>query len=292
MSNEMIPWSQVDQLPLDEAKSVCGLIAASDLAGPHKGKPSNVLMCALVARQLGMPLMPVLQNVAIINNRPSIWGDLAMALARRHPACVDIHEEIVGEGDAMAAVCVVVRTNSLGERVEVKRRFTVQDAKLANLWDNKGPWKQYPKRMLQMRARAFAIRDALPDALLGLAIAEEQVDAGPQQATVVEAGGSRSKAVLEAMRPKKPEPEPIAADWEHSPEPADMPPEQDMFATEEVDAVDLMAQALKSCETMRDLRGLSQGWRALSKKQRDELQPLMDQVSADLKARENEGEGG
>ncbi|MBX7147365.1 MAG: hypothetical protein K1X44_08690, partial [Alphaproteobacteria bacterium] len=38
-----------------------------------------------------------------------------------------------------------------------------------------GPWTQYPDRMLQMRARSFALRDVFPDILLGLSYAVEEL---------------------------------------------------------------------------------------------------------------------
>jgi len=54
--------------------------------------------------------------------------------------------------------------------------FTVGDAIRAGLWKKAGPWTQYPKRMLQMRARSFALRDAFPDVLRGLVATEELMD--------------------------------------------------------------------------------------------------------------------
>ena len=50
------------------------------------------------------------------------------------------------------------------------------DAKRAGLAGKSGPWTQYPRRMLQMRARGFALRDAFPDLLRGLVTAEEAMD--------------------------------------------------------------------------------------------------------------------
>lgn len=44
------------------------------------------------------------------------------------------------------------------------------------LWGKSGPWQQYPKRMLQMRARGFALRDKFADVLGGLISAEEARD--------------------------------------------------------------------------------------------------------------------
>ena len=61
------------------------------------------------------------------------------------------------------------------------RRFTKQDAEKAGLWTKDGTWKNYPKRMLQMRARAFACRDAIPEALKGIAVAEEVMDIAPER---------------------------------------------------------------------------------------------------------------
>src|SRR6185295_12780043 len=56
------------------------------------------------------------------------------------------------------------------------------DAKTANLWGKAGPWTQYPKRMLQMRARGFGCRDCFPDLLRGIIIKEEAEDM-PRQKT-------------------------------------------------------------------------------------------------------------
>jgi len=55
-------------------------------------------------------------------------------------------------------------------------QFSVADAKRAGLWGKAGPWTQYPRRMLQLRARGFALRDGFPDVLKGLVTAEEAQD--------------------------------------------------------------------------------------------------------------------
>jgi len=60
------------------------------------------------------------------------------------------------------------------------RKFSVEDAKKANLW-GQNTWKNYPKRMLQMRARGFTLRDCFPDALRGLYLVEELQDMPPEK---------------------------------------------------------------------------------------------------------------
>lgn len=47
---------------------------------------------------------------------------------------------------------------------------------MAGLANKGGPWKMFPKRMLQMRARGYAIRDAFPDILNGIITREEAED--------------------------------------------------------------------------------------------------------------------
>src|SRR5208337_169456 len=113
-----------------------------------------------------------LQGIAIINGRPTVWGDSALAVVQAHPAYEWHREEWEGQGDSRAAVCKVKRR---GSEVHV-RKFSVSDARKANLWSKAGPWQQYPDRMLQLRARGFALRDQFADALRGLSLAEEVMD--------------------------------------------------------------------------------------------------------------------
>ena len=78
-----------------------------------------------------------------------------------------------GEGDSLTAVCEAKRQGYPSPSVS---RFSVADAKKAGLWGKSGPWTQYPSRMLQLRARGFALRNAFADALRGLVTAEEAQD--------------------------------------------------------------------------------------------------------------------
>ena len=73
----------------------------------------------------------------------------------------------------MVATCTAKRR---GYEKPTVVRFSVADAKKAGLWGKSGPWSQYSKRMLQLRARGFALRDAFPDVLKGLVTAEEAQD--------------------------------------------------------------------------------------------------------------------
>jgi hypothetical protein len=159
---------------LTEAKEFAILISKSDLVPKdYKEKPSNVLVAIQMGMELGLPPMQALQNIAVINGRPAVWGDAMLALVRSNASCEWVKETIAGEGDRMVATCVVQRK---GDPEPTSRSFSVEDAKKAGLWSKEGPWKNYPKRMLQMRARSWACRDAFPDALRGIGMVEEVQD--------------------------------------------------------------------------------------------------------------------
>jgi hypothetical protein len=156
-----------------EARDFAQMMAASDLVPrDFKGKPGNVLVAMQWGAEIGLGPLQAVQNIAVINGRPAVWGDAALALVRGHPACESVREGVEGEGDARHGWCEVTRRGEQPQR----RTFSVADAKRAGLWGKSGPWQQYPDRMLQMRARGFALRDVFPDALRGVITAEEAQD--------------------------------------------------------------------------------------------------------------------
>lgn len=119
--------------------------------------------------ELGLQPMQAMQSIAVINGRPSLWGDAVIGLVRGSPVCEYIKETDDG-------YTATIRVKRRGEDEEHVRTFSMDDAKAAGLAGKQGPWSQYPKRMRQMRARAFALRDVFPDVLRGMPIAEEVQD--------------------------------------------------------------------------------------------------------------------
>jgi hypothetical protein len=158
----------------DDAFRFSKMVAASEFAPKDfRGKPESCLLAIQHGSEIGLSPMQSLQNIACINGRPAIWGDAALAVAMASPVCESVTETIDGEGDGMVATCTAKRR---GYEKPTVVRFTVADAKKAGLWGKSGPWTQYPRRMLQLRARGFALRDAFPDVLKGLVTAEEAQD--------------------------------------------------------------------------------------------------------------------
>lgn len=182
---------------LTEAMDYAKMIAASSFCPPAmKSKPGDVIIAMQMGAEVGLSPMQALQNIAVINGRPSLWGDAALALVLSNPNYISHREWIEGnikEG-TLTAYCAINRKNS----EEYIKSFSQADAERAGLWNKAGTWKQYPERMLQMRARAFCIRDKFADALRGINVAEEVRDYN-----VVDVNIKRKKniKVVEANKP-------------------------------------------------------------------------------------------
>jgi hypothetical protein len=164
----------------DDAFRFAKMVANSEFAPKDfKGKPESCLLAIQHGSEVGLSPMQSLQSIAVINGRPTIWGDAALALVQSSPVCEYVREYAEGEGDAMTAVCECKRR---GYPAPTVSKFSVADAKKAGLWGKQGhngqptPWVTYPVRMLQLRARGFALRNAFADALRGLITAEEAQD--------------------------------------------------------------------------------------------------------------------
>lgn len=199
---------------LDEAMRFSDMLASSSMVPKaYQGKPQDILVCVQWGYEMGLAPMQALQNIAVINGKPSVYGDAAMALVQASPVCEGVEEYIEGEGTPNpVAVCVAHRKG----RKPVTAKFSVEDAKRAGLWGKQGPWQAYPKRMMQMRARGFALRDAFPDVLKGLITAEEAQDYPTDELSLNSASNKRQVKgnPLDAIAPPKvePEPEPVIED--------------------------------------------------------------------------------
>jgi len=118
--------------------------------------------------EIGLAPLQSTQNIAVINGRPALWGDALPALVKASKQC----EYISLTCENNIATCKVKRVGEPEHTVI----FSKAMAEKARLWGKAGPWCDYPERMLQNRARAFALRDTFPDVLKGLYTVEELDD--------------------------------------------------------------------------------------------------------------------
>lgn len=167
-------------------------------AEAHDQTKARIMIGIMKGAEVGLPPITALSTIAIINNRPCIWGDGAVALVQSRGLIERYEESFEGEERTSAPVkdeygtedyapnlrdfpdnlTAVFRIWRHGHALPYEGRFSVRDAKRAHLWNNpkRRPWIEYPKRMLKMRARTYPLRDGFADCLMGLAIREEVED--------------------------------------------------------------------------------------------------------------------
>ncbi len=182
----------------EEAFRMADNLAKSDLVPKdYKGKPGNVLVAMQMGAEVGLQPMQAIQNIAVINGRPCVWGDSLIGLVRASPLCEYVREH--WDDKRKVAVCVAKRR---GDEQEYRVEFGMEDANAAGLAGKQGPWTQYPKRMCQMRARSWVCRDLFADVLRGLQVAEEVMDF--IDVTPAKAKGSTTIAELSNPEDDKP----------------------------------------------------------------------------------------
>lgn len=157
---------------LDEAMKFADLIAKSTIIPTNfHGKPGDVLVAMQMGMEVGLKPLQALQNIAVINGKPCIWGDAALAVVQASKLMEDFEETF--DEATQTATC---RAKRKGQASEIRGKFSIEDAKKAGLAGKQGPWTNYTKRMLKLRARGFTLRDGFADVLKGLAIREEVED--------------------------------------------------------------------------------------------------------------------
>lgn len=180
---QSLPQDQSKKLPATLQANPKGLLVGSSFEDQYRlarayhasglmpkalSSPEKVLVAMQLCHELQLPPMSSMGKIMVINQTPAIFGDLPLALVHRSGKLTSHKEEFEDkDGQPYAVTCTVQRDNM----EPIVRRFTIDDAKKAGLFRN-DIWNKYPKRMLQCRARSWALKDAFPDVLSGISVAE------------------------------------------------------------------------------------------------------------------------
>lgn len=172
--NAIVPanWQEIATI----ASAICraGMAPKSYLDQQGNAIPDKVAVAIMHGMEVGMTPMASLQSIAVINGMPGLYGDGMLAVVRASGLLEDIQE--TDEWDEKGPLKAVCRVKRKGEATWGEMTCARADAQKAGWWDKTGPWKATPHRMLQMRARGWALRDKFADVLRGLRSAEEVED--------------------------------------------------------------------------------------------------------------------
>lgn len=157
---------------LGEAMKFAEMMANSELVPKNfRGKPGDVLIAVQMGHEVGLAPMAAIQNIAVINGKPGVYGDAGKAILLA-AGCIIEEDDIEIIKASGRARCKVTRRG----RPPVERTYAIENAKTAGLWGKEGPWRTNPERQMAWRAFWFAARDAAADLLKGLGGVEELAD--------------------------------------------------------------------------------------------------------------------
>lgn len=163
---------KIESMSVDELFKLASMFSKTELVPKDcRNNPAAMLIKWERGYTLGLTPMESLQSISVINGTPALWGDAMLAICMASSDFIDIEETLEGEGDDLVAICIAKRKG----KSDAKRTFSMKNAKRAGLL-SKDNWVKYPERMLQVRARGFALRDRFPDKIKGFITVEEAMD--------------------------------------------------------------------------------------------------------------------
>ena len=153
------------------AKRIAQSLSQSNLVpDAYRGRANDCFVAINMGAEIGLEPFAAIQSIAVIDGKPCLYGDGLIGVVRASPLCVWIKETMSEDGKT--ATC---ETQRKGDPQTITASYSMSDAMQAGI-DTKFNWKKHPRRMLQMRARAYCLRDAYPDLLKGLGVVEEVQD--------------------------------------------------------------------------------------------------------------------
>lgn len=190
--NAMVPQTPEEYARMGKLLIDAGCVPASyEGESPHETR-AKLIIGLMKSVEIGVPPITGLNGIMIVNNRPSVWGDLAVSLIQKSGTLEKMEVRRFGP-EPTPGLDIDKWSNEFGYRVLMWRKgqdqpyvgeFTVGDARRAGLWGShkRQPWIKYPFDMLFNRARAKAMRMGFADALHGMSIIEEARDIAPAEA--------------------------------------------------------------------------------------------------------------
>ena len=93
---------------MKEAMEFAETLAKSTMVPKHyQNRSGDILVAMQIGAELGLKPIQSLQNIAVINGKPSVYGDSLLALVQSNSLCEYINESF--DEDTMTAKCCVKR---------------------------------------------------------------------------------------------------------------------------------------------------------------------------------------
>lgn len=146
------------------------LAASSLLPQSYAKQPANVLVAIEYGEALGLAPMVAIQQIAVIQGKPTMSAQLMGALVRQagHRLRVSVHES--------STAVIAELTRSDDPDFTFRSVWDMSRAQTAGLTGKGGSWKNFPLAMLKARAITEVCRDGCPEVLAGVAYTPDELE--------------------------------------------------------------------------------------------------------------------
>lgn len=152
----------------------------------YRGKPDNCFVALELASRMDVSPVLVMQNLYIVQGKPSWAGQACKALIDGSGKFRDSEYVMTGSTEDGTRGCYLQAVSTRTGKVVKGTEITLKMANDEGWMGKKGSkWKTMPEQMLKYRAAAFFARTECPEVLMGFQTADETEDVygtEPQQA--------------------------------------------------------------------------------------------------------------
>lgn len=143
----------------------------------YQHRPENCFIALDMASRMGVSPFVVMQNLYIIQGKPSFSGGAIAAMVRANPTLKDVELHYVGTPNTDSWGAYVTATNVKTGKELKGGTVTIGTAKKEGWYQKNGSkWQTMPEMMLGYRAYAWFGRLFTPETMMGLQSTDEIED--------------------------------------------------------------------------------------------------------------------
>lgn len=174
-NNTVNPKKEI--VPLNQMMDMAETLAKSTIVPQqYMNRPENILLALDMSNRLGISPLVVMQQLYIIQGRPSWSGQFVATIVQTNPKFEDVELVYVGE-EGKDSFGAYVRAKDKETGKELKGTTVTMKMAKEEKWGVK--WRTMPGQMLGYRAYTFFGRMYCPAELMGLYTTDEVEDFDP-----------------------------------------------------------------------------------------------------------------
>lgn len=167
-----------EMMTLDKLMEMSTMLSKSTIVPVnYQNRPENCLVALDMASRMGVSPMMVMQNLYVIQGKPSFSGQAIAAMIRSNPQFKNVELHFVGEEGKDSWGAYVTAEKVSNGRLLKGGTVTIATAKKEGWYQKTGSkWQTMPEMMLSYRAHTWFGRVYCPELLMGLQSTDEVAD--------------------------------------------------------------------------------------------------------------------